>query len=321
MPTATAMMSTDEVSANDKVAYWKSWVWKVFGGLACDVYGDTVFDGRISTTRAGEVVLTRLESGRHHVTRSKSLVRASEQGFLKIVAPQRGCAGVEQLGRQAWVGPGQWSLYDTTETYAVANPEPVEHLIVMLPKADLVERGLPLHELVARPMGGQHGIARLALQTMRSAYQELPDMSDEAARGVGAAITQLVHLSLLDLAGRSTGLTRTQALRDRIKQLVQQRLGDADFGVDEMATALNCSRRQLYNAFTEEPEGVAGYLLRERLEAVKRDLLDPMQAGRSITDVAMGRGFNSLPHFSRVFAQRFGTPPGAYRKAQSASAA
>lgn len=314
MPTATSMMSTDEVSVRDRAPYWRDWVWKLFGGLESDLYGDTVFDGRIATTRAGNVVLTRLESGRHRVMRSKTLAKASDEGYLKIVAPQRGCAGVEQRGRQAWVGPGQWSLYDTTDTYAVANPEPVEHLIVMLPKAELAERGLALSELVARPLGGGHGIARLALQTMRSAYQELPDMNDEAARGVGAAITQLVHLSLLDLAGRGTALTKTQQLRDRIKQLVAQRLGDAGLGVDDIATALACSRRQLYNAFADEPEGVAGYLLRERLEAVRRDLLDPMQAGRSITDIAMARGFNSLPHFSRVFAQRFGVPPSVCRR-------
>lgn len=314
MAITTATMSTDDVSARDKLPYWRDWVWKLFGGLDSDLYGDTVFDGRISTTRAGPVVLTRLESGRHRVMRTQSLVRRSEEGYLKIVAPQRGCAGVEQFGRQAWVGPGEWSLYDTTQTYAVANPEPVEHLIVMVPKADLAERGLNLAELVARPLGGGHGIARLALQTMRSAYQELPDMGDEAARGVGAAITQLVHLSLLDLAGRGTALTQREALRDRIKQLVAHRLGDPSLGVEDIALALRCSRRQLYNAFADEPEGVAGYLLRERLEAVRRDLADPAQMGRSITDIALDRGFNSLPHFSRVFAQRFGVPPSVYRR-------
>lgn len=314
MTATTATMNTDELSARDRAPCWREWMWTLFGGLDSDLYGDTVFNGRVTRARAGDVVLTRLESDRHRVMRSRSLVRASEEGYLKIVAPQRGCAGVEQQGRQAWVGPGEWSLYDTTDVYAVANPEPVEHLIVMCPKAALVERGLPLDELVARPLGGASGIARLALQTMRSAYQELPGMSEEAARGVGEAITQLVHLSLLELAGRGTALTQREALRDRIKQLVARRLGDARLSVDDIALALRCSRRQLYNAFADEPEGVAGYLLRERLEAVRRDLCDPLQAGRSITEIALDRGFNSLPHFSRVFAQRFGMPPSVYRR-------
>jgi len=78
------------------------------------------------------------------VMRSSSLVRASEVGYLKIVAPYVGCAGVEQKGREAWVTPDQWSIYDTTDSYAVANPVRVEHLFVMLPRERLAERGVAL---------------------------------------------------------------------------------------------------------------------------------------------------------------------------------
>ena len=145
----------------------------------------------MATLRAGDVVLTRLEANRHRVMRSSSLARSTEIGYLKIVAPYVGCAGVEQKGREAWVTPDQWSIYDTTDSYAVANPVRVEHLIVMVPKERLVERGLSLEPLMARRLGGSGGVARLALETMRSAYRELPGMSEAAARGVGDAITQL----------------------------------------------------------------------------------------------------------------------------------
>ncbi len=307
-------MSTDEVSAGDRVPFWQDWIRRLFVGLETDLYGDAVIDAHARTAHAGAVVLTRLEAGRHRVMRDARIVRTNDSGHLKIVAPQRGRAGVEQNGRTAWVGPGEWSIYDTTDTYAVDNPERVEHLIVMLPKAELVERGLPLAELMARPLNGRAGVARLALEAMRSAYQELPNLAPETARGVGESITQLVHLALLDLAGKGTALSQREALRDRIKQLVARRLGDPRLGVDDIAGALQCSRRQLYNAFADEPEGVAGYLLRERLEAVRRDLADPAQVTRSITDIAMDRGFNSLAHFSRVFAQRYGVPPSVYRR-------
>ena len=44
------------------------------------------------------------------------------------------------------------------------------------------------------------------------------------------------------------------------------------------------------------------------------------QAGRSITEIALARGFNSLPHFSRVFAQRFGVPPSVCRRGAEGAA-
>lgn len=46
-----------------------------------------------------------------------------------------------------------------------------------------------------------------------------------------------------------------------------QHLADPGLTVDRLARALNCSRRQIYNAFAEEPDGVAGYILARRLDA------------------------------------------------------
>ena len=104
-------------------------------------------------------------------------------------------------------------------------PARVEHLVVMVPKEPLVQRGLVLDPLMARRLGGSGGVARMALETMRTAYRELPGMSETAARGVGEAITQFVHLAMLDLAGIGTAVTQREALRERIKQHVTAHLG------------------------------------------------------------------------------------------------
>ena len=250
--------------------------------------------------------------------RSSSLARATEVPYLKIVAPWVGCAGVEQKGRETWVTPGQWSIYDTTDSYAVANPERVEHLIVMLPKRAFAERGLALEPLMARRLGGSGGISRLALDTMRNAFRELPSMPEAAAHGVGEAITQLVHLSLLDLAGQATAQSQREALRERIKQHVGQHLADPELTVDAIARALNCSRRQLYNAFAEEPDGVAGYILARRLEACRQVLADRTSGHRSITEIALGNGFQNMAHFSRVFRAHLGVAPSDYRRGAAA---
>lgn len=311
-------MDTNQVAPRERVGLWTHWIDRLFHGLGSDLYGDTDFDGRMATVHAGDVVLTRLEANRHRVMRSPSLVRQSEVGYLKIVAPWVGCAGVEQKGREAWVTPDQWSIYDTTDAYAVANPVRVEHLIVMVPKERLVERGLALDPLMARRLGGSGGVARLALETMRNAYKELPGMSEAAAKGVGEAITQFVHLSMLDLAGIGTAVTQREALRERIKQHVSDHLGDASLSVDAIALALNCSRRQLYNAFAEEPDGVAGYILRRRVEACRRAFDDRTQGQRSITDIALEFGFSNMAHFSRVFRAHLGLPPSDYRRAAAA---
>jgi AraC-like DNA-binding protein len=313
MSAAPSSMSTDEVSARERVPYWMDWIDRLFHGLRSDLYGDTDFEGHIASAHAGDVILTRLESNRHRVMRSSAQVRGSERGYLKIVAPFHGCAGVEQKGREAWVSPGEWSIYDTTDTYAVSNPVPVEHLIVMVPKSHLAERGLAIDELMARRLGAQGGIARVALETMRSAWRELPGMSDDAAHSLGDVITQCVHLSLLDLSGRTTALTQREALRERIKQHVLRHLGDPSLSVDRIALALGASRRQLYNAFSDEPDGIAGFVLARRIDACRAAFADPQLAGRSITEIALAFGFSNAAHFSRVFRAHTGLSPSDYR--------
>jgi AraC-like DNA-binding protein len=311
----TATMDCDQVSPRDRIPYWTDCIDRLFHGLRSDQYGDTAFDGRMTSAHAGDVILTRLESDRHRVMRSAADVRASEVAYLKIVAPYAGRAGVEQRGREAWVTPGQWSIYDTTDTYAVSNPTRVEHLIVMVPKAHLAERGLAIDDLMARSLGGSGGIARVALETMRSAWRELPMVAGEdAARHLGDVITQCVHLSLLELAGRGTAATQRETLRERIKQHVMRRLGDPGLSVDGIAQALNVSRRHLYNAFADEPDGVAGFVLARRIDACKAAFDDPRSGSRSITEIAMDHGFSNAAHFSRVFRDRVGLAPSEYRR-------
>ncbi len=136
MPTAQ-QISTEQFAPREQVAMWREWMWRLFGGLECDVYGDNTFHGRVNVRHAGGVILTRLQANRHRVMRTESLARASDNEFLKIVAPLHGSATVEQHGRQAAVGAGGWAIYDTTERYTVSSPQPADHLVVMVPKATL----------------------------------------------------------------------------------------------------------------------------------------------------------------------------------------
>lgn len=304
--------STDVVAERDRAGQWSEWVYQHFGGLRSDLYGDTTFDGHIAASQAGDVILTRLEANRHRVLRTPGMARASDTAYLKIVAPWQGSATVQQSGREASASDGAWVIYDTTGAYEIANPERVDHLIVMVPKDDLGERGLRLDGVMARRLGAS-GISRVALETMRNTYQELPHMSESAAAGAGELIKQLVRLSLQEVAGAETAQTQREALRDRIRLYVQQHLRDPHLNVDAIARGLNCSRRHLYNAFTGEGESIAGYIQRQRLQACIRDLQQAGPHARPITDIALSWGFGNPSHFSRVFRDHTGKSPSEFR--------
>ena len=184
----------------------------------------------------------------------------------------------------------------------------------MVPKSNLHERGLAIDALMARRLGAQGGISRVALETMRSAWRELPGMPADSARSLGDVITQCVHLSLLELAGRGNAAVQRETLRERIKQHVMRHLGDPQLSVEAIAAALGVSRRHLYNAFADEPEGVAGYVLARRIDACRAAFETERIAGKSVTDIAVAHGFSSMAHFSRVFRSRVGLSPSEFRR-------
>ena len=312
--TLPVVMTTDAVAQRDRAPQWREWVFQHFNGLESDLYGDTQFDGHMSASHAGDVILTRLEANRHRVLRTHSMARTSQTDYLKIVAPWRGGATVAQHGRQASALPGSWMIYDTTAGYEIANPEPVEHLILMLPKSHLTERGVRLDSLMARNVGGNKGVARLALESMRTTYQELPHMSPAAAAGAGDLIKQLVQLSLLELSGQETASTQRLMLRDRIRGHISQHLSDPELTADSIALALRCSRRHLYNAFEGESESLAAYIQRLRMQACVKEFKTVQVRERPITEVAMSWGFGSLSHFSRAFRDHTGQSPSEFRQ-------
>lgn len=309
---SSTLLTTDVVAPRDRAPQWCEWVSRHFGGLQSDLYGDSEFDGHMASSQAGDVILTRLEANRHRVVRTASMVRTSDVAYLKIVAPWQGSALVQQQGREACARDGAWVIYDTTGAYQVGNPERVDHLIVMVPKEGVAERGLRFDGAMATRLGAT-GISRVALETMRNTYLELPNMSAAAAQGAGELIKQLVKLSLMELAGQDTGVTQREALRDRIRAYVQQHLRDPALSVDAIARALNCSRRHLYNAFAGEGESIAAYIQRQRLQACIRDLQQGGPHARPITDIALSWGFGNPSHFSRVFRDHTGKSPSEFR--------
>ncbi len=66
--------------------------------------------------------------------------------------------------------------------------------------------------------------------------------------------------------------------------------------------------------FASGNETVSAYILRRRLEECARQMADPTWNGHSITEIAFAWGFNSAPHFTRSFRDRYGVAPREYRR-------
>src|SRR5688572_6339471 len=206
MSATLTVRSTEEVPAREAKGYWGEMVSRSFGRLNSDTYGDDNFHGRIASLDLGGVQVGTLHASRHRVVRVAGARGLSDPGQLKLVVQRHGRCLFEQNGRRAWLRPGDWSLYDTTESYIVSAPDPVDLQVLMLPRADVL-RGRPeLDELLVRRLRGA-GLGGVACGAISRA---LEDAADGVAlpEDTGARIVELVHLALLEQAG-----ARTEPLR------------------------------------------------------------------------------------------------------------
>ena len=103
-----------------------------------------------------------------------------------------------------------------------------------------------------------------------------------------------------------------QAYVARVRDAIQLRLADPDFGVGELADAVSQDRSQLFRrvetALGESPSSSFGEC---DVEEGERLLLTESTA--TVTDVAYAVGFHSLSHFCRSFVEAYGVSPATYR--------
>jgi AraC-like DNA-binding protein len=304
--TTLIRMSTDDAPARERVAYWSDLVWRSFGRLRSDTYGDADFSGAISTVDVGPLRLCRLQASRHRVVRTAGAHGASDPGYLKMVVQRCGRSLFDQDGRTAWLRPGDWSLYDTTRSYIVSAPAPVDLHILLLPREGVLRDRPELAQLLVRRLRASSGMARVACNAIGRALEDAAGGRAPAA-DAGERILEMLHLALLEHAGARTQPVRGSVLRARIKSHVEENLADPELCIASLARALHCAKRTLHKAFEDEGCTLHDYIWTCRLEAARRAL----EAGRvrSITGVAFASGFNSAAHFSRAFRARYGASP------------
>lgn len=103
-----------------------------------------------------------------------------------------------------------------------------------------------------------------------------------------------------------------EAFLEKLSRVIEERMDDPDFGVDELARAMSESRSNLYRRLAKLDVPSASELIRS-LRLQRAGQLLAARAG-TVGEIAYGTGFRSVSHFSRCFKQEYGTSPSRYRE-------
>jgi AraC-like DNA-binding protein len=112
--------------------------------------------------------------------------------------------------------------------------------------------------------------------------------------------------------------TRGQSIRleqlARLQDYIRRHLHDSDMDISSIAKANRISVRYLHWVFSESGNTASNYILQQRLEACRKDLLNPIMNARSVAEIAYMAGFSNPAHFSKRYRQFYSESPSESRQ-------
>ncbi len=216
--------------------------------------------------------------------------------------------------RTSTLGPGDILIWNTTRPMNFQVVERLEKISVMMPLARL-RSWLPntWHSIASTLPQGSTGASLLGAFIRSMA----PDFLSGSLRHGEALTEALIGLvvSALDVEKNAVDAgTLRDAQFHLVKQYIDRHLGDPDLSPSRIADANRISLRYLHCLFEPEGTTVLQHIINERLLRCRRELSNPLMAGRTITDIAFSWGFQSSTHFSRRFRDAFGMSPNEFRR-------
>ncbi|MET0417063.1 MAG: helix-turn-helix domain-containing protein [Actinoplanes sp.] len=266
----------------------------------CDLGGANIFTHRSSGIR---------------LLRTAKLARQDAMPVVALSVQQRALGRLEQWQRRDVTPPGELLAVDLSGPYdyswsgdgaAGCIQIPLDHLALPV---DVIRRGIgnlrasPLYRLVTDHIAG------LAREPAAIA-------TDPAADAVATASIDLAR-ALLASAARNEPHARqalAETLLTRIRAFVRQNLADPDLSPARIAAAHNISLRHLYKLCADADLSLEQWIIAERLQGARHELLLPASRLVSIATIAHRWGFRDPTHFARRFKARYGTSPSQWRR-------
>ena len=171
-----------------------------------------------------------------------------------------------------------------------------------------------LDNLHGRTIGTEEGELLSAL--LHALVRQAPRLPPGAQPAVTRSLVDLLSVAVnpAGTSARSDFYRLEYVRREAAQRLIELRLADRDFSVQDIVSETGVSRASLYRLF-EFSGGVARFIQLRRLQHLRDRLDDRAFDACALAELAPMSGFSSESHAGRQFKQAFGISPGAYRAA------
>ena len=312
----TLLIDTAVVPAGDRVDFWSDASREIYHPVQIRTDARDRFSARMWGDELGSIGLFRLATAPNTMTRTPRSIVAGDPECLQLKILLRGRMHAAQDHRCDVLGPGDMTMYDTSQPAIFRADESFEAIVLRLPKTTLGAHAAKMAAHTALRIPGGCGLPRLAAQFFCGVSAGLADGTiahDDV--NIAERVIDLVRGVYADRIDSE----RPERLRSRIELLLRAKayidanLSDPRLGPDQIARACSISTRYLHRLFELEGQSVSELIRTERLHRCRHDLLDPAFADQTIIAIATRWGLPNLPHFSRLFRNTYGSSPREFR--------
>ena len=171
------------------------------------------------------------------------------------------------------------------------------------------------------------GLAAIFIKSLVAAASEIERLSVVEWQSLEQVIADLFQTMVVEADdGDAAPTPSVAALFNRVTLTIERHLHDPELTAGRIARLEGISERYLQKLFEQNGESFSHYLRERRLQRARTALVAPGDIRTPVADVAYNCGFGDAANFNRLFKERFGLPPGAFRNrhadklAESASA-
>jgi AraC family transcriptional regulator, positive regulator of tynA and feaB len=309
------LFSTSDVDPRDRFDYWHS--------VACKsvIDHDSVpdcrqsFEAELKAAMLADIGLLQAENSPISVTVTTAQAAQARSDELFVCRPLRGTMAVEQESRQLVLDSGDITLIDPRFAHEMRFGSSPSLLMLKLPRRLVEERLGSLHGMSARAIRPSNGDSRFVSEFLATLPAYAGRLGKPAEQLVMDQTVELIALAFAETAERGPRLSSARAVvMMRVRAAIDARLPDPRLDSKAVAAAAGVSLRHANAVLAQRGTSIRRLIQVRRLARCRTALEDPMQAHRSISEIAYGWGFSDMTHFGRRFREAYGLAPSEYRR-------
>lgn len=314
----TSSLTTVDLPEGKRFDFWREAVCNSFFQLDFERASDRPFAGEITATRVKEVCFSHVRSRGQKTVRTLLQIQKDRKEVAVLHLQVRGAGFFFQDGREARLGPGDFTLCDSTRPHSAILSDDFEQIVLHMPRSLWVRRVGRTEQLTARVVRGDTLVGAFVSNVLRQVFSVAANADPGTAHRLVDTSLEMVSAAFADLISRGEPLQSAGriALLYRAKVLIEENLSDPGFTSQKAASSLGISLRYLQDLFQQDYTTVNDWIWERRLEKCRRKLSDPLLSSEHIGQIAFDCGFENFSHFCRRFKSAFSMSASEFRREQ-----